>query len=277
MVRSNFTLQSVSSPVHVHPDQPLVGQITEPAASILLLPGQATDPDATKISGAVHDFNNLLAIILTHTTIALNKLPSDSPARGYLERAVRTARRTAELSNQLLADMKSRRVTPASLNINQVILETLDLLNPHLSTKAEVVLQLAGDLNQVVANDLQLQQVIMNLLLNAADSILGSIGRITITTRNFTAPETRHPVPNTLQPGRYVCLQVEDTGTGMDQETLNRIFEPYFTTKPTGTGVGLTTTLGIVHAYQGAVRVLSMSGRGTVFQVFLPAFKDDEG
>jgi signal transduction histidine kinase len=270
-------LQPVSSSVYSQTDQPPVGQITEPASSILLLPGQATDPDATKISGAVHDFNNLLAIILTHTTIALNKLSADSPARAYLERAVRTVRRTAELSNQLLADMKSRRVSPASLNINQVILETLDLLNPRLSTKAEVVLQLASDLNQVIANDLQLQQVVMNLLLNASDAILGPTGRITITTRNFTAPETRHPVPNTLQPGRYVCLQVEDTGTGMDQETLNRIFEPYFTTKPTGTGVGLTTTLGIVHAYQGAARVLSLPGRGTIFQIFFPAIKDGEG
>jgi signal transduction histidine kinase len=234
------------------------------------------DQSGVKISGVVHDFNNLLAIILTHTTIALNKLPIDSPARSHLERAVRTARRTAELSSQLLADMKSRRTESAPLDLNQVILETVDLLNPRLTPKAQVALHLVSDLYQVLGNDAQLQQVIMNLLLNAADAITMPSGQISISTSNVTVPETRHEIANLPSPGNYVCLQVVDNGLGMDQASIDRIFEPYYTTKPAGTGIGLTATLGIIHAHRGGIQVFSKPAFGTCFRVLLPAVADDE-
>lgn len=249
---------------------------SEFAASITLFPEKKFDQNDIKISGIVHDFNNLLAIILTHTSIALNKLPPDSPARSYLERAVRTARRTAELSSQLLADMKNRRIESAPVDLNQVILETLDLLNPRLMPKAQVILRLTSDLQLVLANDSQLQQVMMNLLLNSADSIQSLPGQIIVTTRNIRVENTRHPLPNQLPMGNYVCLQVEDNGVGIDQETMNHIFEPYFTTKASGTGIGLTAMLGIIHTHQGGVQVLSTPGRGSIFRVFLPALADDE-
>jgi signal transduction histidine kinase len=252
------------------------GSNAEFAASITVFSDKQLDLDGVKISGIVHDFNNLLAIILTHTSIALNKLPLDSPSRSYLERAVRTARRTAELSSQLLADMKSRRIESAPLDLNQVILETVDLLNPRLTPKAEVTLRLASDLHLVLANDSQLQQVIMNMLLNAADAIHKMPGHITVTTRNLIVPETRHHMPNMPPSGNYICLQVDDTGVGMDQETMNHIFEPFFTTKAAGTGIGLTTTLGIIHAHRGGVQVLSTPGRGTIFRVYLPGLSDDD-
>lgn len=246
------------------------------SAIISLFPEQAVEQSGLKLSGVVHDFNNYLAIILTHTSIALNKLPLDSPARSYLERAVRTARRTAELSNQLLADMKSQRLEAAPLELNQVVLETVDLLNPRLALKAEVTLRLAADLNRVAANESQLQQVIMNLLLNAADAIHHAPGNITVTTRNLVVAEARYRPPNTPPPGPYVCLQVEDTGVGMDQGMMNHIFEPFFTTKATGTGIGLTTMLGIIQAHRGGVQVFSTPGSGTSFHIYLPAIMDDD-
>lgn len=248
----------------------------EATAYLSYFAGQEAEHSAFRISGIVHDFNNLLAIILTHTTIALNKLPINSPARGHLDRAVRTARRTAELSNQLLADMKSRRIESAPLDVNQVILETVDLLNPRLTPKAQVSLQLASDLHPVLANDSQLQQVMMNLLLNAADAIATPPGRLTLSAYNFAVEETRREVANQPSDGDYVAIEVTDNGIGMDQATLDRIFEPYYTTKPTGTGIGLTATLGIIHAHGGGVQVLSKVGRGTTFRVLLPAVNEDE-
>jgi two-component system cell cycle sensor histidine kinase/response regulator CckA len=249
---------------------------SETVASLSLFAEQEIDQSAFKVSGIVHDFNNLLAIILTHTTLALNKLPADSPARSHLERAVRTARRSAELSSQLLADMKSRRVESALLDLNHVILETVDLLNPRLTPKVQVALYLSSDLYPVLANDAQLQQVIMNLLLNAFESISGPSGQIIIRTSNVTVPETRHDMANQPPAGDYVCLQVEDNGVGLDQATMENIFQPFFTTKPTGTGIGLTTTLGIVHSHHGGMQVFSQPGRGTTFRVLLPAVAEEE-
>ncbi len=263
---------------HYH-DPTLHSQLStsnETVATLSLFAEQEFDQSTFKVSGIVHDFNNLLAIILTHTTLALNKLPADNPARSHLERAVRTARRTAELSSQLLADMKSRRVESALLDLNHVILETVDLLNPRLTPRAQVALYLSSNLYPVLANDAQLQQVIMNLLLNALESITSPTGQIIISTNNITVPETRHDVPNQPPAGDYVCLQVEDNGAGLDQTTMEHIFEPFFTTKPTGTGIGLTTTLGIVHSHQGGMQVFSQPGRGTTFRVLLPAVEEEE-
>jgi signal transduction histidine kinase len=263
-------------PYHDTPRRTTFAPPAEYSASLSLFATKPAEQNGIQISGIVHDFNNLLAIILTHTTIALNKLPIDSPARSHLERAVRTSRRTAELSNQLLADMKSRRTESAMLDLNQVILETVDLLNPRLTPKAQVALHLVNDLPPVLGNDSQLQQVIMNLLLNAADAIALPSGHITVSTSSLALPQTRHDVTNQPPPGDYVCLQVVDDGVGMDQATLDRIFEPYYTTKPTGTGIGLTATLGIIHAHRGGVQVFSLPGRGTTIRVLLPAVGEDE-
>lgn len=263
---------------HFH-DSPSRGQLVPPveySAAISLFPEREMEHSVHRLSGVVHDFNNLLAIILTHTTIALNKLPLDSPARSHLDRAVRTARRTAELSSQLLADVKSRRIESAPLDLNQVILEIVDLLNPRLTPKAQVALHLASDLRHVLANDSQLQQVVMNLLLNAADAIQNVPGNITISTANLRVSETRHALANQPKAGDYVCLQVTDDGVGLDQATIERIFEPFFTTKPAGTGIGLTATLGIIHAHQGGVQVFSKPERGTTFRILLPAMWEED-
>jgi signal transduction histidine kinase len=263
-------------PFHDTPRRTSFAPTNEYTASLSLFAGKPAEKNGIQISGIVHDFNNLLAIILTHTTIALNKLPIDSPARSHLERAVRTSRRTAELSNQLLADLKNQRTESAMLDLNQVILETVDLLNPRLTPKAQVVLQLVNDLPPVMGNDSQLQQVIMNLLLNAADAIAGPAGHITVSTSSLSLPQTRHEMANQPPPGDYVCLQVVDNGVGMDQATLDCIFEPYYTTKPTGTGIGLTATLGIIHAHHGGIQVYSLLGRGTTIRVLLPALGEDD-
>jgi signal transduction histidine kinase len=271
---------------------PRLDQQPEPVASIALLPGSTRYSDSTadafqpmqgvsqqpgagsltdlEIGGIIHDFNNFLAIILSHTSIALSKLPADNPARSYLERAVRTTRRAADLSGQLLADIKNHRVEAAPLDLNQIIWELVELLTPKLGHQVELKLQLAPNLRHLLGNDVQFRQVILNLLVNALEAIEEAPGWITITTRNLTVPESRYIDVDALPIGDYVCLQVSDSGVGMDQVTLSRIFEPYFTTKLTGTGIGLSATLGIIQSHRGAIQVFSTPGFGSTFQLFLP-------
>lgn len=267
-------------------------------ASLTLLPGDShivnaptiVDPDAKpgerlpyvkpvtydenwQASGILHDFNNLLAIILSHTNIAISKLPADSPGRLNLERAMRATRRAADLSNQLSLNLSRRQDDVAYCEPNEIVEEVIELLEPKIATKAQIVHQLEPELYAIAVPSLRVQQILMNLILNAVDAIRILPGQITITTANYLV-EAQPPeaVPEVQLPaGHYVMLQVSDTGTGMDQTTLNSIFEPYFTTKATGTGIGLSTTLGIIHTYQGIMQVFSTPDVGSTFRVFFPA------
>jgi two-component system, cell cycle sensor histidine kinase and response regulator CckA len=269
-----------------------------PSSSLTLLPGAShivnappvIDPDAKpgerlpyakpldygedwQVSGILHDFNNLLAIILSHTSVALTKLPADSPVRPNLERAVRATRRAADLSNQLSLSFSRRQDEVAYAEPNALIEEIVELLEPKIGAKAKLELQLAPELSAVAVPRLRIQQVLMNLLLNAAEAIYELPGRITVITanRHVQNHEPNQLGQQELPTGHYALIQVSDSGIGMDQETLNTIFEPYFTTKTTGTGVGLSTTLGIIHTYQGIMQVSSTPGAGSTFRVFLPA------
>ncbi|MCE7988477.1 MAG: hypothetical protein DYG89_45545 [Caldilinea sp. CFX5] len=231
--------------------------------------------DDWQTSGILHDFNNLLAIILSHTNIALSKLPNDSPLRPNLERAMRATRRAADLSNQLALNLSRRQDEVAFCEPNVVVQEVIDLLEPKIAAKAELEQHLAADLFAVAVPRLRLQQVLMNLVLNAVEAIQAPPGLITIVTTNRFL-EVQGPFrlgQPELPTGQYVMLQVSDTGIGMNQAMLNNIFEPYFTTKATGTGVGLSTTVGIVHTYQGVMQVTSTPGVGSTFRVFFPALE----
>lgn len=267
-------------------------------SSLTLLPGASqiintrpvTDPDAKpgerlpyakppeysddwQTSGIVHDFNNLLAVILSHTSSAVGKLPADHPARQNLERAMRATKRAADLSNQLSLSLSRRRNEGAYVEPNEVIKEVIELLELKLTAKAAVECRLDPGLCSVGIPPLRMQQIVMNLLLNAAEAIQTGPGQITVTTCNRRIQEDT-PIglaSPALPVGHYVLIQVSDNGIGMDQETLNLIFEPYFTTKATGTGIGLSTTLGIIHSYQGIMQVFSTPSVGSTFRVFLPA------
>lgn len=267
-------------------------------SSLTLLPGTSqlintrplVDPDAKpgerlpyakpadysedwQASGIVHDFNNLLAVILSHTSSALGKLPTDHAARQNLERVMRATKRAADLSNQLSLSLSRRRDEGAYADPNETIEEVVELLELKLTAKAEVECHLDPSLFAVAIPPLRIQQILMNLLLNAAEAIQTIPGQIMITTYNrCVQADTQNGLGlQELPAGQYVAIQVSDTGIGMDQETLNLIFEPYFTTKATGTGIGLSTTLGIIHSYQGILQVFSTLGIGSTFRIFLPA------
>lgn len=225
-----------------------------------------------QVSGIVHDFNNLLAIILSHTSIALTKLPADSPARQNLERTIRATKRAADLSSQLSFSLVHQQGEQAYAEPNALIQEIVDFVEPRATAQAALVWQPACDLSAVAMPGLRLQQVTLNLLLNAIEAIQEIPGQITLITYNHTVHDDEQGHGHQeVPPGQYVVIQIADTGIGIDQETLNVIFEPYFTTKANGLGIGLNTVLGLVHSYQGIVQVVSTPGAGSTFRIFLPA------
>ncbi len=224
-----------------------------------------------RASGIVHDFNNQLAIILSHCSIALNKLPPESTARQNLDRAIRATKRAADLSSQLQMVTEEGNEETLSISLNDLVRESVELLEPRLTPVATLTLNLQPSLTPITLSPPLMQRVILNLLLNALQALPASNGQIRIATENVAfPPNARQSTTPTLPSGAYVFFEISDTGSGMSQETLNQIFEPYFTTKVSGMGLGLTTALRIVQAHQGLILVWSTPGQGTTFRVMLP-------
>jgi PAS domain S-box-containing protein len=224
--------------------------------------------------GIAHDFNNLLTIILGNASLALDELPSMSPARDSLWAIEKTALRAAELCRQMLAYSGQGRFIIETLRLNELVREMASLFKASLSKKVLLNLNLVDDLPSLRGDPSQIRQVVMNLMINAAEALGDRSGIVTISTGVMECrPDdlTGAYREERLAEGVYVWLEVSDTGCGMDPETRRRIFEPFFTTKFTGRGLGLSAVLGIVRGHQGALQVTSALGRGTTFKVLFPA------
>ncbi|WP_257313342.1 response regulator [Geothrix fuzhouensis] len=224
--------------------------------------------------GIAHDFNNLLMGVLGHAGLALEQLNPLHPARRNLESIQKAGQRAADLTRQMLAYSGRGRFEVRNLDLSAQVEEMLHLLEVSLPKTVVLNLGLKKGLPAVSADASQIQQVIMNLVINAAEAIGEASGSITIATgaQNVTeAAAQTMLVGQDVAPGIYVYLEVADTGCGMDSDTLNRIFEPFFTTKFTGRGLGLSAIMGIVRGHKGALRVYSEMGHGTTFKVLLPA------
>lgn len=217
--------------------------------------------------GIAHDFNNILTAILGNASIAEMELPSSSPVQESIRHITSASLRAAELCKQMLAYSGRGRFVVQNLSLCQLVQETAQMLQISISKKVELQFRLARNLPPVEADATQLRQVIMNLVINAAEAIGGDSGIITISTG---MEQVAGPEPE-LSQGNYVTLEVSDTGSGMSEETKARIFEPFFTTKFTGRGLGLAAVLGIVRGHRGALRVASELGRGTTFKLLFPA------
>ncbi len=223
--------------------------------------------------GVAHDFNNLLTIIGGYAQMLLGSLKGKSPARGDLEAIMEAANRASALTRQLLAFSRRQVVQPKVLDLNRLITRMHRLLRPVIGEDIELELALQKNLGKVKADPGQIEQVVMNLVVNARDAMPKG-GRITIETglREWGPNEAVPPVP--LPPGGYVALAVSDSGAGIDPDTLSHIFEPFFTTKSRGkgSGLGLSTVYGIVKQSGGEIEVSSQPGAGSTFRVFLPLF-----
>ena len=224
--------------------------------------------------GIAHDFNNLLVGMLGYAGLALTKLPPGVPARGYVEKIEASAQRAAELTNQMLAYSGRGTFVLRPINLFELVEDVGRLLSASVSKKATLRYHCAPDLSPIVGDPAQINQVIMNLITNASDALGDEAGIITLSVTPVTADQpflARSYLDDSLPEGRYVCLEVSDTGCGMDKDTLARIFDPFFSTKFAGRGLGLAAVLGIVRGHKGAIRVYSEPGKGTTFKVLLPA------
>jgi PAS domain S-box-containing protein len=224
-----------------------------------------------KLAGGVaHDFNNLLTAILGFASLAETEQDESSPLSEYLVQIRRSGEQAAALTRQLLAFGRRQMLRPVDLDLNLVVDDTQKMLRRLIGEDIELIVELASDLSLVHADPSQVEQVIVNLAVNARDAMPRG-GRLMIRTENVTVEKTS-PVPD-LAEGPYAALIVEDTGEGIRPAALGRIFEPFYTTKEfgRGTGLGLATVYGIVKQSKGDVQVRSTLGRGTIFTVLLPA------
>ena len=224
--------------------------------------------------GIAHDFNNILMAIHGNLEFAVADLPPDSPARENLGEMDRASKRAADLCKQLLAYSGKGRFAIGALDLGKVIKEMAEMLAVSISKKAVFRFDVAPDLPLVEADESQIQQVVMNLIVNASEALGEDTGTITVSAGSVECDRSSLRgmlLGERLREGRYVYLEVTDSGCGMDEETLTKIFDPFFTTKFTGRGLGLPTVLGIVRGHRGAISVRSGKSAGTTFRVIFPA------
>jgi PAS domain S-box-containing protein len=227
--------------------------------------------------GIAHDFNNLLTVVLGNAELALKGVPPMSPARENLAEITIAARRAADLSRQMLAYAGKASFARERVGMRDLVEEMAHLLQAAISKKAVLKLNLERGVPPVQADPSQIRQIVMNLIINASEAIGDRSGVITVSLSASQCEEEylqKTELHDDLAPGLYVRLEVTDTGIGMDAKTRSRIFEPFFSTKFTGRGLGLAAVLGIVRAHKGALKVYSELGKGTTFKILFPALTE---
>jgi len=224
--------------------------------------------------GVAHDFNNLLTGILGNASLVLDGFAAHHPDRHLLEEVVKAAQRAADLTRQLLAYAGKGRFVMKTVDLSALVREISGLIQSSIPKYVNLRLQLADELPGVDADPGQLQQIVMNLVINGAEAIPPEGGTVLLRTSLQPVDEnyigTMSSAGELLRPGNYISLEVHDTGSGMPEETISKIFDPFFSTKFAGRGLGLSAVLGIVRSHKGALKVYSTVGSGTTFKVLFP-------
>ena len=223
--------------------------------------------------GIAHDFNNLLIVIMGQSSLALTQLDEDEPAYGRVEKILSAAGRAADITRQMLNFAGQGRFEKRPLNLNDLLRENLAFFQVTIPKQIKIELNLAEDIQPIMGEAGQIQQVVMNLILNAADAIGEHSGTISVSTRLIciqTILKDDHWLGDILEAGYFINFVVSDNGKGMDEETLSKIFDPFYTTKSSGRGLGLAAVLGIVRGHGGALNVVSQEEEGTKFSLLLP-------
>lgn len=223
--------------------------------------------------GIAHDFNNLLVSVLGHADLAAESLTAPAPALSHIEAIVSASKRAAEMCALMLAYSGKGRFVIEAVDWSALVKEMSHLLRVSLQEGVSLRLDLSEDLGPVEGDIAQLQQVVMNLVTNASDAVGERTGSISLTTGTVYCDEgelASCQVGGALPPGEYIFLEVRDDGCGMSEDVLSRIFDPFYSTKMTGRGLGLAATQGIVRGHNGALKVESTVGGGTTFTLLLP-------
>ncbi len=224
--------------------------------------------------GVAHDFNNLLNVINGYTQMLMWDSQENEETLADLKEIQDAAFRAARLTHQLLVFSRQEKLKKIPVYINAKIYEIMKMASRIIGEDIKILLELDKKINRILADPGNIEQVLMNLLVNARDAMLDG-GEIKIKTYNQKLESDYSDLTSYSHPGEYVCLEITDNGKGMDKETQNRIFEPFFTTKPQnkGTGLGLSVVYGIIREHEGVVDVQSQKGKGTSFRLFFPAIK----
>ncbi len=249
----------------------VIDQTDRKKAEAQLIQARKMESIGLLAGGVAHDFNNLLTIIMGYSEMALAKLPPDSSLIGDVQQIAKAAERAAGLTRQLLTFSRNQPVEIKNLRLNEVLRNLNGMLRRLIAADVEIVLELAEDSGVIQADPVQIEQVILNLAVNARDAMPDG-GKLLIETSRVLVDREFAAGHVGLQPGSHIMLSVSDTGTGMSPEVRARIFEPFFSTKETGkgTGLGLATVYGIVKQMEGAIWVYSDPGQGSVFKLLLP-------
>jgi PAS domain S-box-containing protein len=240
-----------------------------------LLHSQKLESLGILAGGIAHDFNNLLAAIIGNLDIALMDLPEDSPAREDIEQALHASSRATDLTRQMLAYSGKGHFAIKQINLNDIVHGNADIFKAIIPKTILIDLELANNLSLIIADQGQMQQVVMNLITNASEAIGQKPGIITIRTgeqefsKEYLSKSSLEIKP---LPGKYVFVEVSDSGCGMDEDTQHRLFDPFFTTKFTGRGLGMSAVSGIINGHKGAIVVNSQPDVGTTIRVLFPAY-----
>ena len=234
---------------------------------------QKMEAIGTLAGGIAHDFNNILGIILGNTELAMDDVPEWNPARQNLDEVRKACLRAKDVVRQILSFSRKSEIEQKPINIASVVTESLKLLRASIPTSIDIRQNIANDTHDILGDPTQIHQIMINLCTNAAHAMEDEGGILEVTLKNTEIDEdtaSRYPE---LNPGPYVQLRVSDTGDGISPEVIDRIFDPYFTTKDVGkgTGLGLSVVHGIVNSHHGRISVESKAGKGTTFNILFPA------
>jgi len=238
-----------------------------------LIQAQKMESIGRLAGGIAHDFNNLLTAIIGYSQLLLAQIREDTPFRREIEEIMRAGQRAGALTSQLLAFSRQQRLERRVININDTISNLINMLRRIIGEDVEVSVQTDARRPLTYADPTQVEQVLLNLAVNARDAMPGG-GRLTIRTDNVGMDDDLCLQSSWARPGKYTLIEVTDTGEGMNEETVQNIFDPFFTTKPVGkgTGLGLSVVYGIVNQHDGLVNVRSTPGGGASFEIYLPSY-----